>query len=183
MQVLHRADHFELAERLVSHDRDLADFYLGTLIYVEHHFQRRWRDLPHLGFYGGELTPTPRKIFLNDHGGARHFVRIVRRFDREPHFACFEAIQNFRHRKRLDAFVLDRAHYAALCDDPGQCYAAVGAGFAREPDVVETAAVPQLHEVAMQVFLAIDVALLSADESAQNVLRHAPRAAEVDRFD
>ena len=49
-------------------------------------------------------------------------------------------------------------------------------------DVVEAVGVPQRHEVAMQGFFVVLVALLGEDQSAQSVLRNAAGAAELDRL-
>ena len=43
--------------------------------------------------------------------------------------------------------------------------------------------VPQRHEVAVQGFFVVLIALLGDDQRAQSILRNAPRAAELDGFD
>ena len=73
--VLHGANHIALAEGLVAHDGDLADFDLRTFVDVEDDLERRGRDLMHFRLDGGELAAALGQVFLNHHGGALDLVR------------------------------------------------------------------------------------------------------------
>jgi hypothetical protein len=62
-------------------------------------------------------------------------------------------------------------------DNPAGC-----AGFALQPNVVETPRVPKRHKVAVQGILVEAIAFLGKDLGAQGILRNAARAAELDRL-
>ena len=162
---------------------NLADLHLRTFVNLENDFERRRRYLADLGLHRGELTPALRQIFLDHHGGVLHLIRIVLRLDRQTDLAFLEPVQDFRNRERLVAFVIDRAHHAALHHDEAQDHAAIGARFGLQANIVEAAAIPQRHEVAMHIVFVVDIALFSADQGAHGILRNAPGAAEFDRFD
>ena len=140
-QVLHRADHFAVAENLVALDLDLADLHLRALVNLEDNFERRGRDLAEFRLDGGELPAALGKEFLQHVSGALNLARIVLRFHGETNFPLFEPVQNLRDRNGLGAFVLDRAHDAALgqqeADDP-----AVRTAFFLKADIIEAPGIP-----------------------------------------
>ncbi len=58
VRILHGFDNLPPREGFVAENGDLADFDLGSLHDVEHHFERGWRDAPQVGSHGGELMPV-----------------------------------------------------------------------------------------------------------------------------
>ena len=57
------------------------------------------------------------------------------------------------------------------------------ARLALDADIVETSAVPQRHEIAVQAFFVEPVAFLGEDQGLQGILANAARAPKLDGFD
>ena len=152
-------------------------FTFGPFVHLEDHFEGRRRDLAKFGLDGRELTAALGEKFLQHVRGALHLARIVLRFDGEADLSFLEPVQDFRDCNGLRAFVLDRADDAALgqkeANDP-----AVRPAFLLQTDVVEPARVPQRHEVAMERFFVVFVALPGDDQRTQCVLRNTAGPAE-----
>ena len=85
-------------------------------------------------------------------------------------------------RHRLHVLVLDGADHAALGDHETQDDARL-ALFGFQTNVIETARIPQNHEIAMERVFVVNVALSGNDLRAQCILRHAARPAKFNGFD
>ena len=177
-------DDFAIADGLIPLDIDFADLHLGSFIHVERDFERGWGNLADFRLNGGVLPPALRQIFLEHDGGALDLVRIVLRLGDQTDFALLEAVEHFRYADGLHALaVVDGADDATLGQHPAHDHA----GFPRlglYADIVESAGVPERHEIAVQRVLVIDVAFPCVGRlRTQSVERNAPRAAELDVLD
>ena len=92
------------------------------------------------------------------------------------------AVQNFGDADGLVAVVIDGPDDRALHDDESDDPAGL-AGLALDAQVVEPAAIPQRHEVAVQRLLIEPVAALGKDQRLQCVLADAARATKLDGLD
>ena len=180
--VLHRADDGATGELLVADDLDFADLDFDAFVDLEDNLHRGGRDLADLRRNGGELAAVFGLELLEHLDRARHAALFELLLDGESDVALLETVENIGDAHGLIALVLDGADHAPLgqvvADDPARL-----ALLAFQDNVVESSGVPQGHEIAVQYVLVQSVALLGDDQSPECVLRHAARAAELDRFD
>ena len=130
-------------------DIDVAYLDLGTFVDFERDFERRRRNAAYLRVHAGrQVTVLGQQ--LDEHVlGALNFVGIVLRLDHQADLPILVTVQDVGDADGLVAFVLDGAHHRPLhhheTNDP-----AFLARLALDADIVETAAVPERHEVAVQ---------------------------------
>ena len=161
----------------------LPDLHLGAFVHLENDLERRRRNAV-------DLVDQPWRT------GGRARIRIrastfLARWILLGSYCCSTTRPTLRSLKRsrisetvidlLPSYLMERTT-GPLGHDVAQDPAGL-AGFALQADIVETAGVPQRHEIAAQLFVVVVVALFGVDQRAQGILRHAPGAAELDRFD
>ncbi len=183
--VVHGANQFAVAERVISREFYFPDLYLRSFVYFKHQDHGvAGSDSFVLRRHRRELPAMFAEQFLQHHFRFLDACGIELAFHREPDFFLLESIQNVRFGDGVDAVVANSPDHRPLFhlkndDFPVGLFPVFHLQFY----VFEKLRVPQRLKVAAQGFFVVRIAHPAEDARLQCVSANPAVAFEVDAFD